>query len=47
MTLPALERAKRATVRLKDLVDLAEFAEVRRRAPDRTSAHSSHAGVPE
>jgi hypothetical protein len=32
MSLAALERAKRAAGRLKDLVDLAEIAELRRRA---------------
>jgi hypothetical protein len=32
MSLPALERAKRAVGRLKDLMDLAEIAELRRRA---------------
>jgi hypothetical protein len=31
MSLAALERAKRSTGRLKDLVDLAEIAEIRRR----------------
>jgi hypothetical protein len=31
MSLPALERAKRAAGRLKDLADLAEIAELRRR----------------
>ena len=32
MSLPALERAKRAVGRLKDLMDLAEIAELLRRA---------------
>lgn len=32
MSLAALERAKQATGRLKDLLDLAEIAELRRRA---------------
>jgi hypothetical protein len=33
MDLDGLERAKRAAGRVKDLLDLAEIAEIRRRSP--------------
>jgi hypothetical protein len=36
LSLDGLERAKRATGRLKDLVDLAEIKEIRRRTDNRS-----------